>query len=67
MLSAIAAMINDLANQDPEAPASSSGICIVVGNGATWSRLEAKVKIQKNKIQKILNFECCLIFKSGSG
>ena len=26
-------------------------------NGATWGRLEPMTKIQKNKIQKILNFE----------
>ena len=26
-------------------------------NGDTWGRLEPMTKIQKNKIQKILNFE----------
>ena len=30
---------------------------LVVRNGATWGRLEAKTKIQENKIKKCKNFE----------
>ena len=28
----------------------------VVGNGATWGKLELKIKVKKKKIQRILNF-----------
>ena len=38
---------------------------IVVGNGATWDRLEHKTKIQKSKIQKILNFYLSFKFVAG--
>ena len=30
---------------------------VLLGSGATWGRLELKTKNQRNKIQKILNFE----------
>ena len=29
---------------------------LAVGNGTTWGRLKPNTKIQKNNIQKILNF-----------
>ena len=36
----------------------------VVGNGATWGKLEPKIKVKKKKNSK--NFEFCLRFKSAS-
>ena len=37
----------------------------VVGNGATWGKLEPTTKIKKQL--KILNFEFCLSFEYASG